>query len=192
MNKEQKKLTVKDMAYIGLMAAVIAVCSMITIPGTVPFTLQTFAVFASLGLLGGKRGTLSVIVYILLGAVGLPVFAGFKGGLGVLFGMTGGYIIGFVASGLIYCAFTALWGNKLPVTVGAMLTGLIACYAIGTAWFMVVYSGTKGSIDLMGALGMCVFPFVIPDLVKTALAVVFDRLLLRRIDPGSTGNAAAA
>ena len=72
------KLT--DMILIGLFAALIAVCAQIQIPAAVPFTLQTFAIFLAVGLLGGKRGTVSVVIYILLGMVGLPVFAGFKGG----------------------------------------------------------------------------------------------------------------
>ena len=94
----------QDIIYIGLFAALIAVCSQIQIPSAVPFTLQTFAVFLCTGLLGGKRGTISVLVYILLGIEGLPVFAGFKGGIVSLLGLTGGYIIGFVFTALI------MWG----------------------------------------------------------------------------------
>ena len=82
------KMKTLDMAYIGLFAVVIAICSWISIPTVVPFTLQTFAVFLAVAVLGGKRGTLSVIVYVLLGAVGLPVFSGFKGGIGVLLNTT--------------------------------------------------------------------------------------------------------
>ena len=95
------KMQTLDMAYIGLFAVVIAICSWISIPTVVPFTLQTFAVFLAVAVLGGKRGTLAVIVYVLLGAVGLPVFSGFKGGIGVLLNTTGGYIIGFVFSALV-------------------------------------------------------------------------------------------
>ena len=82
----------RDLARAALFAALIAICSWISIPTAVPFTLQTFAVFLALGVLGGKLGTLSVAVYLLLGAVGLPVFAGFQGGLGALLGATGGYL----------------------------------------------------------------------------------------------------
>ena len=128
-----------DIAYIALGAALIAVCSWISIPTTVPFTLQTFAVFAILSLLGGKRGTLSVLVYILLGAVGAPVFAGFSGGLGVVLGSTGGYIIGFLLTGLVYIVATALFKKSLVVEIVALVLGLAACYGLGTVWFMVVY-----------------------------------------------------
>ena len=85
----------RELAYTGILAALIAVCSWISIPTAVPFTLQTFAVFLTLGLLGGRLGTLAVTVYLLLGAVGLPVFAGFHGGLGAFLGATGGYLVGF-------------------------------------------------------------------------------------------------
>ena len=91
----KRKMKTIDLAYMALGAVIIAVCSWISIPTVVPFTLQTFAVFSVLGLLGGKRGTISVLIYILLGAVGVPVFAGFSGGFGVILGPTGGYIIGF-------------------------------------------------------------------------------------------------
>ena len=93
MNGKYKTL---DLIYMAIGAALIAVCSWVTIPLVVPFTLQTFAVFTVVELLGGKKGCLSILVYILLGAVGLPVFSGFKGGIGALIGTTGGYIIGFI------------------------------------------------------------------------------------------------
>ena len=87
-----------DLAYIAIFAVLIAICSWISIPAAVPFTLQTFGVFIAVGVLGGKRGSLSVLVFILLGAIGIPVFANFSGGIGVLAGPTGGYIIGFLFS----------------------------------------------------------------------------------------------
>jgi len=171
------KFKTADMAYTALFSVLIAVCSWISIPAVVPFTLQTFAVFCALGLLGGKRGTLSVLVYVILGAVGIPVFAGFTGGIGVLFGATGGYIMGFLCSALIYWLITRLFGNKTAVIVIAMLSGLLACYLLGTAWFMAVYAHSAGAVGLTAALGWCVLPFVIPDLVKIALAAVLTKKL---------------
>ena len=165
------------MVQIALFAAIIAICSWIQIPLTVPFTLQTFAVFCTLGILGGKNGTISVLLYIILGAVGVPVFAGFSGGVGVLLGTTGGYIIGFLFTALLYWAITHFFGNKLPVMILAMALGLVVCYAFGTAWFMLVSARTTGAVGLMTALGWCVFPFILPDCVKIALAI----LLAKRI-----------
>lgn len=98
-----------DLAYIAIFAVLIAICSWISIPMTVPFTLQTFGVFMAVGVLGGKRGSLAVLVYILLGAIGVPVFAGFSGGLGILLNNTGGYIIGFLFSALVMWAMESLW-----------------------------------------------------------------------------------
>ena len=117
------------MVQIALFTAIIAVCSWIQIPLVVPFTLQTFGVFCALAILGGKSGTISVLLYIVLGTIGVPVFAGFSGGIGTLLGMTGGYIIGFLFSALIYWGITRWLGEKLPVMILAMVLGLAACYA---------------------------------------------------------------
>ena len=175
MTTASSRLRTVDMAYIALFAVLMAVCAWITIPMTVPFTLQIFAVFAALVTLGGRRGTYAVIVYLLLGAVGLPVGAGFQGGLGWLLGTTGGYIVGFLCIALIYWLMTAKLGESLPVVVAACVLGLVVCYAFGTAWFLVVYARNSGPIGLMTALGWCVFPYTIPDLVKLALAVFLSR-----------------
>lgn len=174
----KQKWQARDMAYVAIMSVVIAICSWISVPTTVPFTLQTFAVFLAVGVLGGRRGTFAVLVYILLGAVGLPVFAGFNGGLGILLGTTGGYIIGFLFSALLYWGMTRVLGTGTPVMVAAMVLGLVICYAFGTVWFMQVYVRTaQKAVTLGTALGWCVIPFIVPDLVKIALAVVLTRLL---------------
>ena len=165
---------VLDMVFTAMFAALIAVCSLISIPvGTVPVTLQTFAVCLAAAMLGFKRGTLSVLVYILLGAVGLPVFAGIKGGIGVLSGPTGGYIIGFILTAVTVGIAADRWGRRvLPMAV-AMVIGVLLCYAVGTVWFVIV-TGT----DIVGALTLCVVPFLLPDALKIALAV----LLANRLD----------
>ncbi len=170
-----------SMTYMAIFAALIAICSWISIPSSVPFTMQTFAIFLTCGLLGGKRSTIAVLVYLLLGAIGLPVFAGFSGGLGALFGMTGGYLIGFVFIGLIAWLFEKLFGKKAPALIAALVVGLIVCYAFGTAWFMFMYTKNVGSIGLTGVLGMCVFPFIIPDLIKMALALILTNRLKKFI-----------
>ncbi len=166
-----------DMAYIGIFAVVIAVCSWISIPAAVPFTLQTFVVFLAVILLGGKRGTLAVLVYILLGAMGIPVFAGFRGGISVLFNNTGGYIVGFLCSTLIMWAAESLLGGKLWVQAVSMILGLAACYVVGTAWFMLVYIRNTGAVGVMTVLGWCVIPFLIPDMVKIMLALMLGNVL---------------
>lgn len=171
------KLRTVDMAYIALFAVLIAICSWISIPATVPFTLQTFGVFLAIGVLGGKRGALAVAVYLLLGCVGLPVFAGFTGGLGIVLGSTGGYIVGFLVCALLMWAMERCLGSKTWVLAVSMVVGLAACYAFGTAWFMAVYARSTGPIGLATALGWCVIPFVLPDLAKVGLALVLCRRL---------------
>ena len=176
---ETKKMKTLDMVYIALFACLMAICAWISIPGQIPFTLQTMGVFLAVGLLGGKRGTIAVLVYILMGAVGLPVFSGFAGGLGKLLGMTGGYIVGFLVSALLMWAMEALFGSKKWVLPVSMVVGLFACYAFGTAWFMVVYISSKGAITLGAVLGMCVIPYIIPDAVKIAVALLLTKALKR-------------
>ena len=91
---KKTKLTTRDMVYTAMFACLMTICAWISIPGQVPFTLQTMGVFLAVGLLGGKRGTLAILVYVLMGAVGLPVFSGYQGGLARLAGPTGGYLAG--------------------------------------------------------------------------------------------------
>ena len=176
---QTKKMKTLDMVYIALLACLMAICSWISIPGEVPFTLQTMGVFLAIGLLGGKRGTLAVLVYILMGVIGLPVFSGFSGGIGKLVGVTGGYIVGFLASALVMWAMEALLGKKKWSLALSMVIGLLVCYAFGTAWFMVLYTSSKGAITLGAVLGMCVIPYIIPDVIKIAVALLLTNILKR-------------
>lgn len=173
----KSKLSVRDMAYIALFAVMMAVCSWISIPYVVPFTLQTFAVFLAVEVLGGRRGTVAVLVYLLMGAVGLPVFTGFSGGIGHLLGSTGGYIVGFVFTALVMWGMERIPGNRTVVLTISMVLGLLVCYAFGTAWFLLVYARTTGPVGVWTAVGWCVAPYVVPDLMKLALALVLRRRL---------------
>ena len=177
MERRTKGFQAIDLAYVAVCAALMAVCSWISIPATVPFTLQTFAVFCSLGILGGKRGTVAILVYLLLGALGVSVFAGFSGGIGILFGTTGGYLLGFILMGLTYWIGERLSRDSRGVRIVSMILGLLLCYAFGTAWFMLVYARQNGAVALGTALAWCVVPFLLPDLIKLALALLLsDRL----------------
>ena len=177
--ENETSLSINDITLISLFTALMAVCSWISIPAAIPFTLQTFGVFLTVGLLGGKRGTLVVIVYLLVGAIGLPVFSGLTGGIGHLAGPTGGYMVGFVLSALVMWGFEKLRGRSMKVLTVSMIVGLLICYAFGTLWFVYVYSKNTGKIGILGALGWCVFPYVLPDIVKIALAA----LLTKRLRP---------
>ena len=154
-------------------------CAWISIPATVPFTLQTFAIFAALGLLGGKRGTVAVAVYLLLGAIGVPVFAGFSGGFGCITGATGGFIIGYlfaaVLVGLLASGTETMPTKRAVVRLTlACVTGMVCCYAFGLVWYMIL-TGT----DLWAGFLACVFPFLPGDFIKIVLAVI----LIRRLKP---------
>ena len=181
MELAASKFRTRDIAYIGIFAALIAICSWISVPTTIPFTLQTLGVFLAAGVLGGRRGTLAVLVYLLLGLVGLPVFAGFTGGPGALVTPSGGYLIGFFFSALLMWAMERAFGQKLPVLGVSMVLGLLVCYAFGTAWFMVVYPMGGESVTLWTALTWCVFPYVIFDLIKIALALTLTSQLRRHV-----------
>lgn len=167
----------QELARAALAAALMALCSWISLPTAVPFTLQTFALFLTLGVLGGRLGALAVGVYLLLGAVGLPVFAGFSGGLGALLGATGGYLLGFLLTALTVWGAERLWGRSAPVFLASCLAGLGLCYLFGTVWFAAVYASSSGPVGLAAVLGWCVAPFVLPDLAKLALALALRRRL---------------
>jgi biotin transport system substrate-specific component len=179
--KTASRLGTRDLTLVALFTALTAVCAWISVPVPAPFvqfTMQTFAIFAALLALGGRRGTYAVTAYLLLGAVGAPVFSNFRGGLGVLLGTTGGYILGFFFQALLYWLMTAKLGEGMKMKLTASVLGLVLCYAFGTAWYLVLYARTGSPMGLMTALSYCVFPFIIPDLLKLALAV----LLARRIE----------
>ena len=166
-------MKVKDMTLIAVFVAFITVCSFIRIPfGTIPFTLQTLGVFVTAGIIGARRGTVSIIVYILLGVIGVPVFGG-KGGPGVLAGPTGGYITGFIFTALIIGVTADLikkynQGIRYAITIASMILGDAVCFVIGTIQFMKVMD-----VNFATAIAYCVTPFIIPDLVKIVIATVF-------------------
>ena len=140
-------MKVRNMVQCALFAALLSLCAWLSIPaGDVAVTLQTFGVFLTLGLLGGKRGTIAVAVYLAMGAVGLPVFTGMRGGIGVLLGATGGYIVGFLAIALVYWLVTALLGCSAGTRLGGLALGLLCCYGCGTVWFRQVYLRRRKSI----------------------------------------------
>jgi biotin transport system substrate-specific component len=207
-----KKMTSKQLCLCGLFAALMCVCAWISINiFSIPVTLQLLAVLICAALLTPGLATMSVVAYVLLGLVGLPVFAGFTGGVGKLFGITGGYIIGFipavyVTSLLVHkCHFgkqesTAL---KLVRYIVAMVLGVLVCYAFGTVWFMIINQqsvaahnaeiatmtdlmqqeagGVKSAYTLGQVLGICVLPYLPFDAVKIALAAVLSLRLEKAV-----------
>ena len=164
----------KDLVRIAVMSMIIGVTAWITIPTPVPFTLQIFGVFAALKLLGGKKGTFSIVLYILLGLAGLPVFSSFQAGPAVLLGPTGGYIFGFVIMGVLYIFCEPLCRNAWQKNL-ALVFGLFFCYLFGTFWFSSVMAARGRSVSFVSGLLTCVVPFIIPDLLKLAAAEFVSR-----------------
>jgi len=167
------QLNTQDLVQMSFFVALICVCSFISLPFTIPLTLQTFAVFVTILFLGTKKSTLTILVYILLGAIGLPVFSNFAGGLGYLFGATGGYIIGFIFTALITGFLTEKKQKNTWQLLLSMTFGLFACYCFGTAWFLFVYTSNDTPLNIFSALTICVFPYIVPDFVKMMLAILF-------------------
>lgn len=161
----------------ALLAALICVCAPWTVPiGPVPITLATFAVYLA-GAVGGKKsGTLAAAVYVLLGACGIPVFAGFSGGVQAVVGPTGGFIIGYIPCALITGAFAQMKDNKKWAMPAGMALGTIVLYALGTCVFML-----QSKSELGFALTACVVPFLAGDAVKIALASLVAYLVKPRI-----------
>lgn len=168
----------KNMALCGLFTAVLTVCAWISVPlGDSVITLQTFGIFLTLGLLGGKLGSLTVLVYLLLGAVGAPVFSALRGGLGAILGTTGGYIFGFMLTSLVYWLITSRKDSP-AVRLIAMIIGLLLCYGCGSWWYTAQYL-SAGSVTLGAVLLKCVVPYLLPDGLKLALAWLLTGRLKR-------------
>lgn len=159
---------IKNMTHIALFAVIMAICAWICIPTALPFTMQTFGLFLALDVLGGKKGCAAVLVYLLLGAVGMPVFSGGQGGVGILLGATGGYLLGMMPGALVvwllekFC--TCPWKKCI-----SMVLGLVACYTFGSLWYGFFYARQS---SIWAAFLYCVLPFVIPDLLKISLALL--------------------
>lgn len=178
--KDEKRsvFTVREMVFTAICAALICILAPVSIPvGAIPISLGTFAIYFSAALLGGKRGTVAVIVYIMIGMIGLPVFTAMRGGVAVLFGATGGYIIGYIPLAFLTGVFSDM-KSKLHWTMPlGMVLGTVALYTFGTAWYMIMSGST-----LAAALLACVVPFLAFDAGKMVLATLLAVPLRSRLN----------
>lgn len=167
------KSNLRQIIEIPVVAVLIAACAQIVIPiPGIPFTMQIFGICFALDYLGGKRATVCVILYIMLGLVGVPVFASFNSGVAALSGLTGGYIIGFVPMAAAYWLLKSVpLRETFPVNAGIMFLSLLLCYIFGTVWFMIAYAGKSGTVGFFAVLMKCVVPYVFPDVIKIILAL---------------------
>lgn len=169
---KQKGNIIYDISLTALFTAVIVVCSWVSVSfSAVPFTLQTLGVFTAAAVLGLRRGTAAVGVYIVIGLIGLPVFHSFQGGFGVLMGSTGGFIIGLFVSALIIGIINFKQAKSFIRLIISMCIGQLAVYLCGVLWFVFVY-GSEGSFGAV--LLTTVVPFILPDILKIFLAAIIS------------------
>ncbi len=168
----------RQIALGGLMTAVICVLSpwSLHITGLVPISLGLLAVYFVTYVMGMKWGTISIVVYLLLGAMGLPVFTDFSGGIGKVLGPTGGYLVGYVLIGLIAGFFLKKWPDKTALHFLGMVLGTAACYLLGALWLLF-----QTQMSLPAIFMAYVLPFIPGDLVKMILAIALGNIVRKRL-----------
>ncbi len=161
-----KKITTRQMVLTAMMTALMCVLAPISLPiGPVPISLATFMIYLSAYVLGWRLSSLSVLIYLLLGFAGVPVFAGYTGGAAKILGPTGGYLVGYILLAIIAGAFIEKGNSKLVLSFSGMVFGTLVLYALGTAWLMV-----SASMDLPSALLAGMIPFIPGDIAKMIVA----------------------
>ena len=175
--EKTKKINTRQLTLIGVIAAVTCILGPLSLPiGIVPISLTNLAIYFAVYALGGKRGTLSYIVYLFIGLVGLPVFSGFSGGFPKLFGPTGGYLIGFIFMAFISGIFIDKFSNKIYMCFLGMVLGTIVTYIFGTAWL-----AYEAHIAFNKALAVGVLPFIPGDIVKIVIASLIGPQIKKRL-----------
>lgn len=176
---DKRRISVRATVFVAVMAAVMCVFAPLSIPmGAVPLSLATLAVYLDGALLGRAKGCAAVVVYILIGLVGVPVFSGFIGGFAAVTGITGGYIIGYIPCAYITALFTQRFGGRIWAMAAGMALGTAALYALGTAWYMLLTG-----VEIAAALAACVIPFLAGDAVKIAAACALAVPLRKKLLP---------
>lgn len=164
-------------AVTGILAAIICLLAPLSFPaGAVPISLATFAIYITACIVSTKISVSAVIIYILLGAAGLPVFSAFRGGLHLITGVTGGYILGYIPCAIIIGLLVGRYENKKWIYPVSMIFGTSVCYLIGTVWYMI----QTGS-SFAASLTVCVLPFIIGDTIKISAASALGFTLRKRL-----------
>ena len=172
-----QRISTKTMALIAVMTAVTCVLAPLSIPiGPVPISLTNLAIYFGLYILGMKKETVSYIIYLLIGFVGVPVFSGFTGGAGKLLGPTGGYLIGFIPMAVVAGILIDKFDGRVVPSVVGMIIGTAICYALGTIWFCI-----QADYEAVPALMLCVIPFLPGDAAKIAIAAFFGPQIRRSL-----------
>lgn len=175
--KKKSALSIRQIAIIGVMTAATCVLAPLSIPiGPVPISLTNLVIYFSLYILGMKKGTVSYLIYLLIGLVGLPVFSNFTGGPGKLFGPTGGYLIGFIPMAILAGILIDRYADKKPICLLGMIAGTVICYAFGTIWL-----AYQAHMDFVAALWAGVIPFIPGDLIKMVLAMLIGPQIRKQL-----------
>ena len=177
-NTKKKSFTTFQMALIAVMAAITCILGPLSIPipvSPVPISLTNLVIYLTVCLLGWKFGTISYLIYLLIGIAGLPVFSGFSSGFAKLLGPTGGYLIGFIPMAIIAGIVIDKFTNR-GIQILGMIVGTAICYAFGTAWFCFQSGYTVGA-----ALAVCVIPFIPADLCKMVIAMIIGPMVRKRL-----------
>ena len=171
----------RSLALTAIFAAITVVFAQISIPlpfTPIPLSLCVAGSYLAGSILPTRYAVYSQLIYILLGIIGLPVFGGFSGGIGHIAGPTGGYIAAYPLMALLVSLVSSRFQKKTPAAFGlGMLAALAVCYLFGSVWYLYLYSAGGASADMLTVLGWCVFPFIIPDAVKIALALMLSKRL---------------
>ncbi|MDF2821052.1 MAG: biotin biosynthesis protein BioY [Clostridiales bacterium] len=175
--KNKKNINPRHLALIGIMAAITCILGPLSLPiGVVPITFTNLAIYLAIYVLGWKKGTISYLIYLLIGFVGVPVFSGFSGGVGKLVGPTGGYLIGFIFMALISGIFIDKFFDKIYMHYIGMILGTIVTYMIGTAWLASQIDKSFGA-----ALAIGVSPFILGDSIKIVIASLIGPILRKQL-----------
>ncbi len=169
----------QTMVQIGLITAITCILAPFSIPipfSPVPISLTVLVLYISAYILGSKRGTLSYFIYLLLGAIGLPIFSGFEGGFGKMLGPTGGYLIGFLFLISVAGFIIERYPDNKVFHIFGMVVGTAICYTFGTIWL-----SYQLDLNFMQGLSIGVLPYLIGDGIKMAVAVIFGPVLRKRL-----------
>lgn len=174
-------MKVKSLTRIALMASIISLLGPLTVPiGPIPLSLASLAIYLSLYVIGKKEGTISLLIYILLGLIGLPVFSGFGAGLSKVLGPTGGFIIGYLPMAFISGYFIDSYKNNPYKQFLGLVLGLVILYLFGSLWLAL-----QASLSFKASLTLAVFPFIPGDLIKILLALYLGPSIEKKVRENS-------